>query len=150
MPSRWSGALEQERIAARKAREEERKQRAREPAARRAEEQRRKIQARAKALAARAKARAARVASKSKVTGRSCAAAPPAGGPPAEAYIAPVRTKIKDELAKLMPMVKRSDLTGLDYWALYTMHSEIVKYGRNPEELARKFVKGYGKGKKKK
>ena len=47
-----------------------------------------------------------------------------------------------------MPMIKRSDLTGLDWWQLYTMHSEIVKYGRKPEELARKFVKGYGKKKK--
>jgi hypothetical protein len=64
------------------------------------------------------------------------------------AYIAPVRTKIKDELARVMPMIKRSDLTGIDYWALYTMHSEIVKSGRNPEELARKFVKGYTKAKK--
>ncbi|MEJ2744322.1 MAG: hypothetical protein P8123_01345 [bacterium] len=63
-------------------------------------------------------------------------------------YVAPVRTKIRDELAKIMPMIKKSDLTGLDFWQLYTMHSEIVKYGRNPEDMARKFIKGYTKVKK--
>ncbi len=35
----------------------------------------------------------------------------------------------------------------LDWWALYTMHSEIVKYSRDPESMARKFVNGYKKQK---
>ena len=72
----------------------------------------------------------------------------PAARAMGSAYVAPVRTRIRDELVKIMPMIERSDLTGLDYWALYTMHSEIVKYGRNPEDMARKFVKGYKKAKK--
>lgn len=118
-----------------------------------------KERARAAIRAARDKARAARMA-KSRpgaaqaAPGRptpakaSAVAAAPARKAMGSAYIAPVRTRIKDELAKVMPMIKRSDLTGIDYWALYTMHSEIVKYGRKPEELARKFVKGYTKSKK--
>lgn len=72
----------------------------------------------------------------------------PAGKAMGSAYIAPVRTRIREELVKVMPMITLSNLTGLDYWALYTMHSEIVKYGRNPEEMARKFVKGYTRAKK--
>jgi hypothetical protein len=118
-----------------------------------------KERARAAIRVARDKARAARMA-KSRpdaaqaAPGRpapakaSAFAAAPARKAMGSAYIAPVRTRIKDELAKVMPMIKRSDLTGIDYWALYTMHSEIVKYGRKPEELARKFVKGYTKSKK--
>jgi len=112
----------------------------------------------AKERAARAAARAKRLASKyrSKASHSSASsplpsatvaktaavktdAAKPAGG----AYVPPTRAHIKDDLARLMPMIKRSDLTGLDYWQLYTMHSEIVKYRRDPESLARKFVKGY-------
>ena len=108
--------------------------------------------ARDKARAARmAKSRpeAARVATKAAAPAKASAiAATPARKAMGSAYIAPVRTKIKDELAKVMPMIKRPDLSGIDYWALYTMHSEIVKYGRKPEELARKFVKGYTKAKK--
>ena len=144
-------------------RAEARKEREREMRRKKAEAQKKKIQARAKAQAAKAKARAARDAARAKAqaarakaragqqAARAKASAERAksgvgaveGGPPPEAYIPPVRKYVKDDLARLMPMIKRSDLTGIDYWALYTMHSEIVKYGRNPEELARKFVKGY-------
>jgi len=118
-----------------------------------------KERARAAIRAARDRARAGRMAKSRPEAAQAAPGAPPptreraATAAPARratgsAYIAPVRTKIKDELAKVMPMIKRSDLTGIDYWALYTMHSEIVKSGRNPEELARKFVKGYTKAKK--
>lgn len=144
-------------------RAEARKEREREARRKKAEAQKKKLQARAKAQAAKAKARAKRAAARAKAqaakakaraarqAARTKAAAEKAqtgaggaeGGPPAEAYIPPVRKHIKDDLARLMPMIKRSDLTGLDYWALYTMHSEIVKYGRNPEDMARKFIKGY-------
>lgn len=118
-----------------------------------------KERARAAIRAARDKARAARLgkskpaadrpeapsAAPEQVGAETAAPVSKAMGP---AYIAPVRTRIKEELAKIMPMIERTDLTGLDYWALYTMHSEIVKYGRNPEDMARKFVKGYKKAKK--
>ncbi len=67
---------------------------------------------------------------------------------PAGTYIAPVRARIGEEPVKVMPMITQSDLTGLDYWALYTMHSRICKYGDDPESMARKFVKGYKKAKK--
>lgn len=114
------------------------------------------LEARAKEVAARATASAAKAAPvkpavKAAASGSKTAtasAAKPSARIPASAYVAPVRKYIKDELAKLMPMIKRSDLTGLDYWALYTMHADIVKYGRDPESLARKFVKGYKKKKK--
>ncbi|MCX6356085.1 MAG: hypothetical protein NTZ78_14465 [Candidatus Aureabacteria bacterium] len=114
--------------------------------------------AKAKERAARAAARAKRLASKYRTkASKSSASSPlpaatpaktaaakidqpkPAGG----AYIPPKRVHIREDLARLMPMIKRSDLTGLDYWQLYTMHSEIVKYRRDPESLARKFVRGY-------
>ncbi|MCX6356720.1 MAG: hypothetical protein NT045_02405 [Candidatus Aureabacteria bacterium] len=110
-----------------------------------------KVKERAARAAARMKRIAARYRPAAKTTvpvvtsasakahAKSAAVNRPAPG----AYVPPVRTRIKDELATLMPMIKRSDLTGIDYWALYTMHSEIVKSGRNPEDMARKFVKGY-------
>jgi len=118
-----------------------------------------KERARAAKRAARDKARAARLrrskpvaaqpvypSASSKRSGVKTAA--PVGKAMGSAYVAPVRTRIRAELVKVMPMIKLSDLTGLDYWQLYTMHSEIVKYGRKPEELARKFIKGYTKAKK--
>lgn len=118
--------------------------------------------ARVKERAARAAARAKQLASKyrSKASKPSAPAAvapaAPAGSAakaaPARraggAYIPPTREHIRDELAKLMPMIKRSDLTGLDYWALYTMHSRICKYGDDPESMARKFVRGYTRAKR--
>lgn len=123
--------------------------------------------ARAKAQAAKARERAARDAARAKRLGAAKPAAPaarpaaPAAGKPstpavpaksvrvpAGTYIAPVRVRIREELVKVMPMIKQSDLTGLDYWALYTMHSRICKYGDDPESMARKFVKGYKRVKK--
>ena len=164
---------QQEKEAERKARDEERKRRAKEVAARKVESKRKADAARAKAKAAKEKARGARTAAKTKASaakpasqvektapakpapvkapGAKTAVAKPVARPPripASAYVAPVRKHIKDELAKIMPMIKRSNLTGLDYWALYTMHADIVKFGRDPESLARKFVKGYKKKKK--
>lgn len=120
--------------------------------------------ARAKAQAAKNRERAARAAARAKrsspapkpavaapaaKTGRATVApAAPVKRAPASAYIAPVRVRIREELVKVMPMIKYSDLTGLDYWALYTMHSRICKYGDDPESMARKFCKGYKKVKK--
>ena len=118
-----------------------------------------KERARAAIRAARDKARAARLG-KSKPEAAQpeapSAVSEQAGAEPAapatktmgSAYVAPVRTRIRDELVKVMPMITISNLTGLDYWALDTMHSEIVKYGRNPEDMARKFIKGYKKAKR--
>jgi hypothetical protein len=110
-----------------------------------------KERARAAMRAARDKARAARLR-KSKPSAAPEQAGAKAAAPVSRAvgstYVAPVRTKIRDALVKVMPMIKMADLAGLDYWQLYTMHSEIVKYGRNPEDMARKFVKGYTKAKK--
>lgn len=123
-----------------------------------------KERARAKAQAAKARERAARDAARAKRLGVVKPAAQPTApaGPtrvapaapaksarvPAGTYIAPVRARIREELAKVMPMIKQSDLSGLDYWALYTMHSRICKYGDDPESMARKFVKGYKKNRK--
>lgn len=123
-----------------------------------------KERARAKAQAAKARERAARDAARAKRLGvvkpapqptapvgpKPVAQAAPAKSArvPAGTYIAPVRARIKEELAKVMPMIKQSDLSGLDYWALYTMHSRICKYGDDPESMARKFVKGYKKNRK--
>lgn len=118
-----------------------------------------KERARAAKQAARDKARAARHRKSKpaavKTETPSTASARPGARTPApvsramgQAYVAPVRTRIREELVKVMPMITLSNLTGLDYWALYTMHSEIVKYGRNPEDMARKFVKGYTRAKK--
>ncbi|MEI6632357.1 MAG: hypothetical protein WCP22_00915 [Chlamydiota bacterium] len=120
--------------------------------------------ARAKAQAAKDRERAARAAARAKrsspiprpvVAAPAAKTAPAPAAPvapvkrgPASAYIAPVRARIREELAKVMPMIKQSDLSGLDYWALYTMHSRICKYGDDPESMARKFVKGYKKVKK--
>ena len=124
-----------------------------------------KERARAKAQAAKLRERAAREAARAKRRGTAPAAAAPAAAAqkassatpaparssarvPAGTYIAPVRARIREELVKVMPMITQSDLTGLDYWALYTMHSRICKYGDDPESMARKFVKGYKKAKK--
>jgi hypothetical protein len=158
------------------AKEEERLMRARELENRKMDARKRELAARerarvakelarAKAQAAKARERAARDAARAKRRGASRpapapaapaqAAAPPAPAvaaksfkAPAGTYVAPVRTRIREELAKVMPMIKQSDLAGLDYWALYTMHSRICKYGDDPESMARKFVKGYKKAKK--
>jgi hypothetical protein len=143
---------EQEKVAARKAREEERKRRAKEVEAKKALAKKKAAEAKQKARAAkeaaRARARASREKARAKPVSQKTAQKPAPAASTANAYVPPVRKHIKDELAKLMPMIKRSDLTGLDYWALYTMHSDIVKSGRNPEELAKKFIKGYKPSKK--
>jgi hypothetical protein len=154
---------EQEKAAARKAREAERKRRAKELFAKKVEAKRKAAVAKAKARAAKEAARVKAASAKRKAKSVESSGSPsvattskptvkPAakgkGSPLKSAYTPPVRRRIKDELVKLMPMIKRSDLTGIDYWALYTMHSEIVKYGRDPESMARKFVKGYTKAKK--
>ncbi|MDD5555733.1 MAG: hypothetical protein PHN82_00610 [bacterium] len=163
-----------EAAAAKKTKEEERERRMKEAATRKAEARQKADAAKARARAARDRARAAARAAKdraraARMRARAPKAAAPAPAPPPAAagkakakaaapkgavtyprasYVAPVRTAIRDELVKIIPGIKRSDLTGIDYWALYTMHSEIVKYGRAPESLARKFIKGYQKPKK--
>jgi hypothetical protein len=163
-------AAERKKAEERKAREEERKKRAKEIATKKAEAKKKAAEAKAKARAAkeaaRAKAAAAKARAKAKkpkdkethagaagktgekTSSAKSTAAPAKSKTPKDGYIPPIRKHIKDELAKLMPMIKRSDLTGLDYWALYTMHSEISKYGTDPEQMARKFIKGYVKKKK--
>ena len=78
------------------------------------------------------------------------AAAVPLPAPPVETppYVAPRRVHIKDAVCALLPHVDPRLIKKLDYWALYTMHSRICKYGDDPESMARKFVKGYKKAKK--
>jgi len=127
-----------------------------------------RLKARAAAHAAKARERAARAAARAKrlaakyrsksspkpaaapsgKPGPKPAASKPASMPSAGSYVPPPRIHIRDDLTRIMPMIKKSDLTGLDYWQLYTMHSEIVKYGRDPESMARKFIKGYARVKK--
>ena len=58
-------------------------------------------------------------------------------------YIAPRRQHIKDEVCKLLPHVPRELVRKLDYWALYTIHQDVVKSGADPETMARRLVKGY-------
>jgi len=58
-------------------------------------------------------------------------------------YIAPRRQHIKDEVCQLIPHVPRELVRRLDYWALYTIHQDVVKSGADPETLARRLVKGY-------
>lgn len=171
-----SAPLTEEAAAKLSAKEEERLMRARDLENRKMDARKRELAARerarvakelarAKAQAAKARERAARDAARAKRLGAAkpapapapaAAPAAPAAAPapaksfkvPAGTYIAPVRTRIREELVKVMPMIKQSDLAGLDYWALYTMHSRICKYGDDPESMARKFVKGYKKVRK--
>jgi regulator of protease activity HflC (stomatin/prohibitin superfamily) len=58
-------------------------------------------------------------------------------------YIAPRRQHIKDEVCQLLPQVPRELVRKLDYWALYTIHQDVVKSGADPETMARRLVKGY-------
>jgi hypothetical protein len=171
-----AAAMTAEAAATMTAKEQERMMRAKEIENRKVDAKKRELAARerarvakelarAKAQAAKNRERAARAAARAKrsspaprpaveapaaKTAAPAAPAAPAKSArvPAGTYIAPVRVRIKEELAKVMPMIKQSDLAGLDYWALYTMHSRICKYGDDPESMARKFVKGYKRVKK--
>jgi hypothetical protein len=167
-----AAAMTAEAAATMTAKEQERMMRAKEIENRKVDAKKRELAARerarvakelarAKAQAAKNRERAARAAARAKrsspapkpvvaaPTARTASApAAPVKRAPASAYIAPVRVRIKEELAKVMPMIKQSDLSGLDYWALYTMHSRICKYGDDPESMARKFVRGYKRVKK--
>ncbi|MCX6350209.1 MAG: hypothetical protein NTV79_12050 [Candidatus Aureabacteria bacterium] len=69
----------------------------------------------------------------------------PSAGVPEEVqiYIAPRRQHIKDEVCQLLPQVPRDLVRKLDYWALYTIHQDVVKSGADPESMARRYVKGY-------
>ena len=61
----------------------------------------------------------------------------------AESYIPPRRPKIKDAVIKLLPQVPPQLIRALQYWALYSIHQDIVKTKMDPETIARKYVKGY-------
>ena len=63
--------------------------------------------------------------------------------PPEQTYIPPRRPKIKDAVEKLLPQVPRQLIRRLEYWALYSIHQDVVKSGMAPETAARKYVKGY-------
>ena len=60
-----------------------------------------------------------------------------------EGYVAPPRGGIVNEVAKLLPSVPRETLEGLDFTALYTIHSEIACYGLDPEGVAEVNITGY-------
>ncbi len=83
------------------------------------------------------------VARKRRAVKKSPPASPPA--PPVEAppYVAPRRVHIKDAVCALLPHVDPRLIKKLDYWALYTIHQDVVKSGADPETLARKLIKGY-------
>lgn len=62
-------------------------------------------------------------------------------------YVAPTRKKIKEEVCKLLstvdPPVDPKLVRKLDWWALYTIHQDVVKSGKDARELAVRLVKGY-------
>ncbi|MCX6340269.1 MAG: hypothetical protein NTX71_10205 [Candidatus Aureabacteria bacterium] len=60
-----------------------------------------------------------------------------------EGYVAPPRGSIHNEVAKLLPTVPRELIEGLDFTALYTIHSEIARYDLNPEAVAEVNITGY-------
>ncbi len=60
-----------------------------------------------------------------------------------EGYVAPPRGSIHNEVAKLLPAVPGEFIQGLDFTALYTIHSEIACYDLNPEAVAEVNITGY-------
>jgi len=58
-------------------------------------------------------------------------------------YVAPPRGSIHNEVARLLPAVPREIIEGLDFTALYTIHSEIACYDLNPDAVAEVTITGY-------
>lgn len=67
-------------------------------------------------------------------------AAPPVEKIP---YVAPKRAHINDAVCALLPHIDPKLIKKLDYWALYTIHQDVVKSGKDAETLARSLIKGY-------
>ncbi|MCX6357512.1 MAG: hypothetical protein NT045_06535 [Candidatus Aureabacteria bacterium] len=64
-----------------------------------------------------------------------------------EGYVAPPRTGIANEVCKILPAVPQGMIRGLDFTVLYTIHSEIVRYGLRPDAVAEVNITGYRCGK---
>ena len=58
-------------------------------------------------------------------------------------YVAPPRGSIANAVRKLLPAVPRDLIEGLDFHALYTIHSEIARYGLKPEAVAEVNITSY-------
>lgn len=60
-----------------------------------------------------------------------------------EGYHAPGRDGIRSAVARIVPFVPREAVEGLDFTALYSIHSEIECYGLDPEAVAEANIPGY-------
>ena len=60
-----------------------------------------------------------------------------------EDYVAPPRTSIVNEVHKLVPSAPLEILQDLDFTLLYSIHSEVVCYGMDPEGSAELNIPGY-------
>lgn len=58
-------------------------------------------------------------------------------------YVAPPRGSIANEVCRLLPAVPRELIQGLGFTALYTIHSEIARYGLKPVAVAEVNIPGY-------
>lgn len=63
-----------------------------------------------------------------------------------EGYRPPGRDGIKSAVARLIPFVPSETVEGLGFTPLYSIHSEIVCYGLDPEGVAEANIPGYRSG----